>query len=141
MPGDNVNKQPEQQGSGDREQPDRIKSVEAVWAPDADFVQMKDRDGDVMETTVNTTPGHDPTAAFFARTGGGGYIGMFNNPEDLARIAERVMGCEEVRYKIVPHNPEKISKFEETAVEKRVVSNHDLPEDEPSEPNTNTKNN
>ncbi|KAJ4113296.1 hypothetical protein NW768_011579 [Fusarium equiseti] len=144
MTGGNVNKQVEQQGSGDRKQQHRIKKVDAVWALDANFVKMKDCEGNVMETAVNITPGHDPTTAFFARTGGGGYIGIFNNPEDLARLAERIMaetGCEEICYKILPHDPEKIAKFEKTAVEKLVVSNHDFPEVEPSELNTNTKNN
>ena len=105
---------------------------------------MKDRDGKVMETVVNTTPGHDPTAAFFARTSGGGYIGVFNNPEDAERMAERVMletGCKEFRTKIIPYDSEMISQFEETVVEKLVISNHDFDEAEPSEPNSNSKNN
>jgi hypothetical protein len=133
MPGDNANKQTEQQGSGDREEPCRVKKADAVWAPNADYVKIKDCDDNVMETVVNTTPGHDPTAAFFARTAGGGYIGVFNNPEDAERMAERVMletGCKEFRSKIIPYDKEMISKFEETAVEKRVVSNHDLNEAE-----------
>ena len=144
MPGDNVNKQAEQQGSGDREQGYRVKKPDAVWAPNADYVKMKDHDGNVMETVVNTTPGHDPTAAFFARTAGGGYIGVFNNPEDAERMAERVMletGCEEFHTTIIPYDSEMISKFEETAVEKRVISNYDFDEAETSEPNPNTKNN
>ncbi|RFN50249.1 hypothetical protein FIE12Z_5428 [Fusarium flagelliforme] len=131
MPGDNVNKQAGQQGSGDREQSDRIRKDGPICVPNADWVKMKDRDGNVMETAVNTTPGHEGTKDFLAPTSVGGYIGRLSNPEDFGRLIQRIQsekGCTEVRYKVIPNKDEDISKFEKTAVEKRVISNHDWPE-------------